>query len=166
MNSLFYLGGVIIKNIVILGASRAGKSTLAKMINNIYTRYHIINGDSIIHAFQFELPQNKIDAHGSEGMKEDFARFCASYFKNQAVRNSENFNYIFDSCDISVSNALKYFSGENIFILFLGYGKISKYEALENYRKYERKDDWTCSRSDEELLVHAENWINNSKIFE
>ena len=95
MNSLFYLGGVIIKNIVILGASCAGKSTLAKMINNIYTRYHIINGDSIIHAFQFELPQNKIDTYGSDGMREDFVRFCSSYFKNQAVRNSENFYFIF-----------------------------------------------------------------------
>lgn len=164
--TLFSLGGVNIKNIVILGASRAGKSTLAKMINKIYPEYHIISGDSIRHAFQNELPQNKINKFGGDGMMEDYSRFCASYFKNQIARNIDCFNYIFDSCDVSVINALKYFSGENIFIIFLGYGKLSKYEVLDNYRKYEKVNDWTSSRSDAELLEHAENWINNSKIFE
>lgn len=164
--TLFSLGGVNIKNIVILGASRAGKSTLAKMINKIYPEYHIISGDSIRHAFQNELPQNKINQFGGDGMVEDYSRFCASYFKNQIARNIDCFNYIFDSCDVSVTNALKYFSGENIFIIFLGYGKLSKYEVLDNYRKYEKVNDWTFSRSDAELLEHAENWINNSKIFE
>lgn len=154
------------KNIAIFGASRAGKSTLARMLNEKYPHYHIISGDSIRCAFQYELPQNEINKYGGRGMKEDYTRFCASLFKNQAKRNKIFFNYIFDSCDISVANALKYFKDENTIVIFLGYSKITKEEALSNYRKYEQKDDWTSDRTDIELLEHAEHWIENSKIFE
>lgn len=154
------------KNIAIFGSSRAGKSTLTRMINEIYPIYHIISGDSIRDAFQYELPQNEINKYGGQGMKEDYARFCASLFRNQSKRNKEYFNYIFDSCDVSVVNALKYFKDDNTIILFLGYSKITPEEALLNYRKYEKKGDWTCNRTDEELLEHAKHWIENSKIFE
>ncbi len=154
------------KNIAIFGASRTGKTTLARMINKNYLNYHIISGDSIRHAFQNELPKNEINKFGGSGMKEDFARFCASLFKNQAKRNKNYFNYIFDSCDVSVTNALKYFKDENTIIVFLGYSKLTPQEALQNYRKFEKSEDWTCSRTDEELLEHAQNWIKNSKVFE
>lgn len=154
------------KNFAIFGASRAGKSTLARIINEAYSNYHIISGDSIRYAFQYELPQNGINKYGGHGMKEDYAKFCASLFKNQIKRNKNHFNYIFDSCDISVANALKYFKDDNIIIVFLGYSTITPEEALLNYRKYEQDDDWTCNRSDEELLEHAKHWIDKSKNFE
>ena len=51
------------KNIAIFGASRAGKTTLAREINKVYTNYHIINGDSIRKTFQKELPQNEINKY-------------------------------------------------------------------------------------------------------
>lgn len=153
------------KNIAIFGASRAGKTTLTRMINERYSNYHIISGDSIRHAFQYELPQNETNKFGGKGMVEDYARFSSSFFKNQIKRNKGYFNYIFDSCDISVQNALKYFNDDNIIIIFLGYSKITPEEALTNYRKYEKPMDFTCNRTDEELLKHAKHWIESSKIF-
>lgn len=154
------------KNLVILGASRAGKTTLAREISEMYPNYHIINGDSIRNAFQEELPQNDINKYNGKGMQEDFAKFCASYFRNQITRNKGYFNYIFDSCDISVTNAQKYFNNDDVIIVFLGYSNINENEALQNYRKYEKTMDWTAKRTDEELLIHAREWINNSKKFE
>lgn len=153
------------KNLVILGASRAGKTTLARKICETYHNYHLINGDSIRNAFQETLPQNNINKYNGSGMKEDFAKFCASYFRNQINRNKGYFNYIFDSCDISVENAVKYFKSDDVIIVFLGYENINKKEALKNYRMYEKPTDWTVKRTDKELLIHAENWILNSKIF-
>ncbi len=153
------------KNIAIFGASRAGKTTLARNINKVYSNYHIINGDSIRSTFEKALPQNNINKYNGSGMKEDFARFSATFFKDEIKRNKGYYNYIFDSCDISVENALKFFNDDNIIILFLGYTELTEQEALNNYRKYEKKDDWTSKRTDEDLIEHAKIWINNSKIF-
>ncbi len=153
------------KNLVILGASRAGKTTLARKICEIYPNYHLINGDSIRSAFQKTLPQNNINKYNGAGMKDDFAKFCASYFRNQINRNKDYFNYIFDSCDVSVENALKYFQNDDSIIIFLGYADIGEKEAFDNYRRYENLNDWTVKRTDEELLFHAKTWILNSKTF-
>lgn len=153
------------KNIAIFGASRAGKTTLAREINKIYPNYHIINGDSIRKAFQEELPQNDINKYNGKGMKEDFAKFSAAFFKDEIERNKNCYNYIFDSCDISVENALKFFKEDNIIILFLGYTELTEQQSLNNYRMYEKQDDWTYKRTDEELLEHARVWIENSRNF-
>ena len=153
------------KNLIILGASRAGKTTLARKICEIYSNYHLINGDSMRNAFQETLPQNNINKYNGTGMKDDFAKFCASYFRNQINRNKGYFNYIFDSCDISVENAVKYFKNNDSIIIFLGYESINEKEALKNYRIYEEPNDWTTKRTDKELLLHARNWISNSKTF-
>lgn len=154
------------KNIAIFGSSRAGKSTLARMLNSYNNNYHIISGDSIRHAFQFELPKNEINNFGGKGMLEDYSKFCSSLFKNQIKRNRDYFNYIFDSCDVNVLNAKHYFEDEDIYIVFLGYAYLTPEEVVENHRRYAKADDWTSSRSDEELLKHAEHWISNSKVFE
>lgn len=153
------------KNIVILGASRSGKTTLAREICKIYSNYHIINGDSIQNAFEDTLPQNKINNYGGEGMKEDFARFCGRLFRDEINRNKGFFNYIFDSCDVSVENSIKFFMKDDTIIIYMGYTNINKYDVLNNYRKYEQPKDWTINRTDEELLIHVEEWIKKSKIF-
>ena len=58
------------KNIAIFGSSRAGKSTLSKMISKKYHNYHIIIGDDIRGAFQEILPNNNInDEHILEHSK-------------------------------------------------------------------------------------------------
>ena len=98
-------------------------------------------------------------------MKEDFARFSGTLFLDEIKRNKGYYNYIFDSCDVSVENALKYFKEDSIIILFLGYSELTEQEALKNYRKYEKKTDWTFERTDEQLIQHAKTWINNSKTF-
>ena len=57
------------KNIAIFGASRSGKSTLAKMIAKKYQNYHIIIGDDIRGTFTEVFPQNEISSKGGKGMK-------------------------------------------------------------------------------------------------
>lgn len=154
------------KNLVILGASRAGKSTIAREINKIYPQYHILIGDAIRRAFQETLPQNEINKYGGEGMQEDFARFSASLFQQHIKKNKNFFNYIFDSCDVSVENAVKFFTQDSTIIIFLAYPKLTPKEAFQNYRRWEKETDWTVRRTDEQLLDFAEEWTQNSKIFE
>lgn len=153
------------KNLVILGASRAGKSTLAYEINKIYPNYQILTGDAIRRAFQDIFPQMEINNHQGKGMKEDFAKFSACLFRTHIKDNVGIYQYIFDSCDVSAENALKFFKEESTMIIFLGYSELTPQEAFENYRKYEKETDWTCKHSDEYMLDFAETWIEKSKIF-
>lgn len=153
------------KNLVILGASRAGKSTLSYAINKVYPNYQILTGDAIRRAFQDTFPQMEINNHDGKGMKEDFARFSACLFKTHLKDNIGVYQYIFDSCDISVENAIKFFQNETNRIIFLGYSELTPQEAFENYRKYEKRTDWTVRKTDEELLAFAEKWVEKSKVF-
>lgn len=154
------------KNLVILGASRAGKSTLAYEINKIYPNYQILTGDAIRRAFQDTFPQMEINNHSGKGMKEDFARFSACLFKTHLKDNIGVYQYIFDSCDISVENAIRFFQDETNMIIFLGYSRLTPQEAFQNYRKYEKRTDWTVRKTDEQLLAFAEEWVEKSKVFE
>lgn len=155
------------KNLVILGASRAGKTTLSNEINKIYPQYHIFRGDCIRSSFQEVLPQNGINKYNGDGMKEDFAKFCAKlFYKHIASSNNACYNYIFDTCDVSVENAKKFFEDENTIIVFLGYPKLTAEEAFNNFRKYEKETDWTVKVSDNELRISAKTWSEKSRIFE
>ena len=40
-------GGTILKNIVIIGVGRAGKTTLSKLIKDRWNQYNIIHSDTI-----------------------------------------------------------------------------------------------------------------------
>lgn len=153
------------KNLVIFGASRAGKTTLAREISKIYPHYHIIHGDAVRGAFSSALPQNDINSHKGKGMKDDFPRFLAELLREENDQDKDIFNHIIETCDVSVENALKYFKKEHTVIVYLGFAELSINEAFKNYRKYEKQTDWTYERSDEHMLKHAKEWIAKSKIF-
>ena len=154
------------KDIVILGSARAGKTTLARKINKIYPNYHIINGDCIRQAFQTALPQTKIGMREWEGKKEDFAKFTATFFKEEIKWNKGHYNYIFENCDISAENAIKYFQDESTIILFLGYSNLNKEKVFNNWKKYDTPEDWTYKKTDDELLKYAEQYVKDSKEFQ
>ncbi len=153
------------KNLVILGASRAGKSTLAYTINKIYPNYQILTGDAVRRAFQDIFPRMGINNYNGKGMKEDFAKFSACLFKTHIKDNQGVYQYIFDSCDISAENAVRFFQDNSTIIVFLGYTQLVAEQAFQNYRKYEKETDWTVRKTDEELLDFAEKWVEKSKIF-
>lgn len=43
----FMMRGVSVKNIIIMGVGRAGKSTLSKMIKDLYPQYDVVHADAI-----------------------------------------------------------------------------------------------------------------------
>lgn len=99
------------KNIAIFGSSRAGKSTLAKMIAKKYP-YHIYIGDVIRWAFQQILPKNEINEFNGKGMKDDFPNFLSCLFYKSIKRNAGEFNYIVETCDVTPLKAKELFCME------------------------------------------------------
>ena len=88
------------KNILIFGIPRAGKSTLSKIIAKKYNNYITIDTDSIRDAFQHALPSTEINKYNGKGMKDDFPKFIEQLLYWESYNNQE-YNYIIDSADIT-----------------------------------------------------------------
>lgn len=68
------------KNIIILGAARAGKSTLAQMIHRKYN-YSIISIDSFVSALRDSFPSLGITHSNTENKFKLLPPFVFSYMK-------------------------------------------------------------------------------------
>lgn len=151
------------KNIVIFGSARSGKSTLAKMISKKFNNYHIIIGDDIRWAFQETLPDNNINSKGGIGMKEDFPRFLSTLFYKSIKRNYGEINYIVETCDINPDKAKELFDRDDTILIFLGTPRQTIEQHFNEIKKYQTERDWTYDRTDEEILYHSKYWIPKSK---
>ncbi len=154
------------KNIVILGVARAGKTTLARMLKQKFSNYNIIDGDCVRNAFQKELPQLNINHIGGSGMEEDFPNFCAKLFEYQIKEHKDKFNYIFESCDITPLKAKQRFNIENTMVIFLGYPRLTAEEVFNNYKIYADENDYMIKKTDDEIMNRAILWLNKSREFE
>lgn len=154
------------KNIAIFGSSRAGKSTLSKMISKKYPNYHIIIGDDLRSTFTEVFPDLNINSENGSGMKDDFPEFLSHLFHKNIKRNQGQFNYIVETCDITPEKAVSKFQREDTIILFLGITQLNVKQHFQEIRKYETKKDWTYGRTDESLLEHCQFWIQKSKEYE
>lgn len=154
------------KSIAIFGSSRAGKSTLSKMIAKKFPNYHIIIGDDIRSAFGKVLPNTNINSQGGIGMVDDFPRFLSTLFYKNIKRNKGEFHYIVETCDMTPRKAKELFDNENTILLFVGQAKQTPQEHFDEIRKYETESDWTYHCSDEHMMKHSEEWVTTSKQYE
>ncbi len=145
------------KNILILGASRCGKSTLSSLLLSKYP-YQVIHIDQIRNTFTTVFPHLNINSKTARNNRE-FQDFIFEYFK-KCIKHRNS--YILEGCDISVENSLRYIS-DNTLLLFLGSTNISIESFEKNIRLYDRTKDWTNNLTDEELIECSKNIISQSK---
>lgn len=151
------------KNIIILGVARSGKTTLARMIKKRYSNYNIIDGDCIRNAFEKSIPEVNINHVNGSGMIEKFPDFCLKLFEYQIKEHNNHFNYIFETCDINPIQLKKYFNIPNTIVIFLGYPNLTIEETVNNYKKYAKKDDYMIKKSEDEIISRAKKWNKKSK---
>lgn len=96
---------------------------------------------------------------------EDFPRFLGALLKYLSWHNRGRYQYIVENCYISVENAIKFFDQDSTILIFLGYSELTAEEAFQNYRENEKETDWTKEHSDENMLNHAREWVEKSKVF-
>lgn len=149
------------KNILILGQPRSGKSTLANMIAQKFN-YQIIHIDNLRDALNSTFPELNINPFNAiESSK--FQSFLKSFYDENCNNERNIYNYVLEGCDVSVYDCNRlYNTGENI-IYFLAPVNISYEDFFNNIRKYDEKKDWTYSLSDEELLKYVKEIISDGK---
>ena len=165
----------IMKNIIIAGASRAGKTTLAERLNK-ELNYFVISSDKIVATFGRAYPQLDIRLHWDyEKMKENLAPFIGHFLGvfsdfrhveddqefrartikgNKFVLEGTAFNFDIISSVLMNMYGIKKLN-EHFILIGLVQNKKTADEFVRDFKKYDTEDDWTYEWSDEELREYA-----------
>lgn len=147
------------KNILILGTGRAGKTTLAKMIHKKYG-HSLISVESLLGAFQALYPEI--------GMRNDvycdklITPFVVEYIKG-AMSSHPGCKLVVEGYHMHPQTALELINQNEFEIIVLGCPSLTPEQALINIRKYDDETCWTRSMSDDFILNHAKNHISQAK---
>lgn len=154
------------KNIVLLGAPKAGKSTFARMIMEKFPKYHLIDGDMIGLGYSRAVFEKARDEQIGDSIKFtvdcDFNLNVAMKIFQAFVENYPNFGFIFQSDYLSPEYAKKYLSKDNI-VLILGYPNANIETILHHWKKGESKYDFGRGFSIEDKKELAKDYIDMSK---
>lgn len=144
------------KNILILGICRTGKSTFSKMIQKEFRNYQIIEVDTIISALQKTIPNIPIGFIHDNLKENKLPEFLNLFIQKNINKNGKKLGFIINGDSILPEDLLKYFDLNNMIIYYFVTEKLSPKQILENCRKFDSKEEWTTRRTDEELLNHFE----------
>lgn len=146
------------KNIILIGASRAGKSTFTKLLNERFN-IMIIRTDLLRLAFRDVIYKDKTVSLSIVKSNPDYINYVLSYYKYTNMYDVDYMKVV-DTVDFEPKDCCNF---ENSIVLCFGYPNITKEEAVANWRKYDTELDWTKYKSDEKLLHYAESEIKNSR---
>lgn len=136
------------KNIIIAGSSRSGKSTLAKRIaRNLQMSY--LPMDSIVSTLETLYPQVGI-AHRDDNrdMSGQIARFLQEWIQHLAY---EEIPYVLDLYQVYPADLKTLDPTGSHAVAYLGYASLSPEEKLPDIRQYARPIDWTNQVDDQEM---------------
>ena len=141
------------KNILVIGAPRSGKISLARKIS-ITLGYSVISLDDIVSGLSAYKDLNI--AHDSDDyeVSKKFSKFLKIYLKELAEGSNFDLDYLlpFDNMD-------KYE------IICLTFNDIDKDTMYSNIKKYDTEDEWTYYLSDEDLKGDINFFIERNKFF-
>ena len=140
---------------MLLGISRAGKSTFSNMLHEKYS-YNIIHADMIKASYQKHI-DNKTSLELKNNI--DYRLFIKDIFYHEVKYNKTN--CVIDTVDIfpeDITDSDK----ENYLIYFFGYLNIEWEELIDIWKKTDL--EFTKKFTEEELIAKAKRGIENSKM--
>ena len=158
------------KNIIIVGPSRAGKTTLAKRLSE-KCNYFVISLDKLVATFQAAYPQLDIRLNWNrDKTTENIAPFIGhflglfssgdgiKYELNLHAHNVKNNAFVLEGGYFDfekITSILQEYGANEIkdrFILIgLVQGQKTVDEYVSDFKKYDTEDDWTYNFSEDEL---------------
>lgn len=153
------------KNILILGCPRVGKSLLANAIKNRLPHYNIISGD----ALRIALKQTFNKDYSKRENRPEFIQFLINTYlvleKSQEYNKDNKNNYfIFDCTELRKEDVALLQQSSNPLIVFVGKPKLSAEELYLDIRAKENKfAGWTRYKDDETLKQWAESYAKRTR---
>ena len=159
------------KNILVLGPSRAGKTTLTKKLNE-KLNYSVVCFDNLIHAFEESFPQLGI-CHGAGAGKTaaNFADFLTCYLRMLSHRSGQKNGIKFAAeggyfdFDKIISAMNKYEMTKDFLFIGLVFNNITPDELFDDIRKNDTEGDWSYNCNDATLKKCVSIFIEDSKMF-
>ncbi len=146
------------KNLIILGKPRSGKTTLAEQINKQYNM-GIISTDCLRSAFFRFFPENGIGL-GVPTSDEKLTPWLMDFVN---IQSSRSLKYVIEGCECSPRMVFKHVDHEKFKIVCLGYPTLTLDELFEAVRANDTDMDWSKKRTDEELRNEIVHYIGGSK---
>lgn len=158
------------KNILILGAARSGKTTLAKRIAK-EKGYSLISIDDIVSGFE-EYPELEIH-HDGDAI--DTAKRLAPFLIKYLAELSQGSTFyggiksVIEGTNIDFEQLMLFLQSEKYKekyqIIGLTFNDIAEQQLYKYIKKYDTEDDWTYWCDDEELKGNVRYFIDRNKYF-
>ncbi len=160
------------KNILIMGTGRAGKTTTSKMLKERYKEYNLIHSDSIKWGlirgankeayFRTHIDEQKEFEHG-----EYFQRAQLEIFKSLCDKNKDKnkYGYIWESGQLSPKIVHELIDFDKTVVVCLGLGDFDVEDVINLCREHDVPEDWSYNMPYEDLKTHAEKWIATNEEF-
>ena len=157
------------KNILIIGTGRAGKTALSNMIKEKYNSYNLIHSDSI--EWAMIKGENK-ETYYKENIKEQkkfeygeyFQRVQLEFFNSCIREDIHHYGYILESSQLEPKYIKEMIDFNQTVVICLGHGNLNKEDIIQLCRENDREKDWTYHITDQELEAHAENWTEINEL--
>lgn len=169
------------KNIIIAGSSRAGKSTLARKLNE-ELNYFVISLDKLVATFQQAYPQLNIRLNWNRKKTTDnIAPFLGHFlgmfsspdgrgllqYSHGAVKENR---FVLEGSYVNldiISPILKMYGIDELKDRFLLIGLVQNNktvsEFVNDFKKYDTEDDWTYNFDDSDLIEISKDALSFSR---
>lgn len=139
------------KNVLILGSGRSGKSTLSRKIKNRIPEYDLIHIDSIRNAILCNLDHEIADYFMDYDKNEFFQKSLLEFLDAQTSQGLNMYGTILEGAQIMPAVLSTYKNLDNTIVAFLGHGNLEENDFFNLVRSHDVETDWTFNKTDEEL---------------
>lgn len=157
------------KNILIMGIGRAGKTTLSEMLKDKYNNYSLVHSDSLKWAmiraedkekyYRTNVDKQKEFEHG-----EYFQKTLLEFFNSSISKDKNNYGYILESGQLHPKIVKEMIDFEKTIVVCLGLGNLNVDEMVELCIEHDIEKDWTFGLSREYLKKHAIDWYSANEM--
>lgn len=151
------------KNVLIMGIGRAGKTTLSKMIKDKYNSYNLIHSDSLKWAMiraknQEEYYRKNVNIQKEFEHGEYFQRTLLELYNSLVRKDTKEYGYILESGQLEPKVVKEMIDFNSTVVLCLGLGNLTPEDMINQCMIYDTEESWTYRLSKEYLLEHAQDW--------
>jgi adenylate kinase family enzyme len=151
------------KNLIINGASRSGKSTVAKRIAKKFNMSYI-PFDSIVSTLENLYPCTGIKhLDDNKHMSKNLSVLLQEFIKHLAY---EDIHYVIDLYQIYPVDLAKIVDDEKHLVVYFGYPNLKAEEKLDLIKKYAREKDWTRHTPDSQMIDILNLFISENQLMQ